>query len=89
MTEIILNPRRRRQLQQHLKHAHYASFYRRLLAVLQIGQGKPVAEVSQALGVTRQTIYHYVSVRLGGDDCEAIEVIDDLEEVVLGNGSHH
>jgi transposase len=61
MTAMILHPRHRRQLQQQLKHARDASLYRRLLAVLQIGQGKPVAEVAQALGVTRQSIYNWVA----------------------------
>jgi len=60
MLEIILNPRRRRQLRQQLKHTSDASLYRRLLAVLQIGEGKPVAEVAQALGVTRQSVYNWV-----------------------------
>ena len=60
MTDIVLNRGRRYQLQQQLKHAQDASLYRRTLAILELDQGKPVAEVANALGVTRQTIYNWV-----------------------------
>ena len=60
MTDIVLNRGCRYQLQQQLKHAQDASLYRRTLAILELDQGKPVAEVANALGVTRQTIYNWV-----------------------------
>jgi transposase len=60
MTDIVLNRRHRYQLQQQLKHAQDAALYRRTLAILQIDQGKPVAEVAEALGVTRQSVYNWV-----------------------------
>jgi transposase len=62
MTDINLNRRHRYQLRQQLKHAQDASLYRRTLAILGIGQGKPVAEVAGALGVTRQSIYNWVEI---------------------------
>ena len=60
MTAIILSRQRRYRLRQQLKHAQDAPVYRRTLAILEIDQGKPAAEVADALGVTRQTIYNWV-----------------------------
>ena len=60
MPDIVLNQRHRYQLQKQLKHAHDAALYRRTVAILEIDQGKPVAEVAQALGVTRQAVYNWL-----------------------------
>src|SRR5216110_3226286 len=46
MTDIVLNRGCRYQLQQQLKHAQDASLYCRTLAILELDQGKPVAEVA-------------------------------------------
>ena len=48
MTAIILSRQRRYRLRQQLKHAQDAPVYRRTLAILEIGQGKPAAEVADA-----------------------------------------
>src|SRR6266478_1996524 len=60
MPDIVLKRRHRYQLQKQLKHAQDASLYRRTLAILEIDQGKPVAAVAEALGVTRQTVYNWL-----------------------------
>jgi transposase len=60
MPELVLNRNQRSRLRNQLKHAHAASIYRRTLAILELDQGKPIAEVARSLGVTRQTIYNWV-----------------------------
>jgi transposase len=49
----------RRRLQKRLHETGELSEYRRIVALLAIADGVPVAEVSQWLGVTRQCIYQW------------------------------
>jgi transposase len=74
MIDIILNRRQRYQLQKQLKHAQDAALYRRTLAILEIGQGKPVTGVAEALGVTRQTIYNWVATY--AQACDPLSLVD-------------
>src|SRR5262249_22078195 len=59
MTSIQLTAAQRRQLQRGLRAAEDASSYRRLLALLALGDGDSVAQVAQRLGVTRQSVYNW------------------------------
>lgn len=49
----------RKRLQKRLHETRAVSEYRRLVALLAIADGMPVAEVSRWLGVTRQCIYQW------------------------------
>jgi transposase len=60
MPDIILTRTQRSQLRQQLKHTKNAALYRRTLAILQLAQGKPLAQVANALRVTRQTVYNWI-----------------------------
>jgi len=61
MRIVQLTPSRRRQLLDQLRHAHDASYYRRLLAVLELDRGQSVAAVADLLRVTRQSVYNWAS----------------------------
>jgi transposase len=59
MTMVQLTAPQRRRLRNQLQHARDASYYRRLLAVLELDRGQSVAEVAATLGVTRQSVYNW------------------------------
>jgi transposase len=59
MSIVHLSPSQRRTLRNQLHRAGETSYYRRLLAVLELDRGKGVAEVADALGVTRQSVYNW------------------------------
>jgi len=48
----------RHRLRTQLHHATDASYYRRLLAILELDRGQTVAEVATSLQVTRQSVYN-------------------------------
>jgi transposase len=60
MRELILNRRQRYRLRQQLEHTHDAALYRRTLAMLELDQGKPLAQIARSMGVTRQTVYNWI-----------------------------
>jgi transposase len=62
MRELVLNRRQRYRLHEQLKHTQDASLYRRTLALLELDEGKPVAQIARSLGVTRQTIYNWMGL---------------------------
>ena len=55
-----LTLRQRRELERQLHGSQDARTYRRTLAVLEYSRGRPVAEIAQMLGVTRQSVYHWI-----------------------------
>src|SRR5215210_1266047 len=59
MSILRLTTAQQRQLSAELQATDDASYYRRLLAVLELGRGKPVAVVAGTLGVTRQSVYNW------------------------------
>jgi transposase len=59
MTRVQLTSAQRRQLQEQLRVAEEASYYRRLLALLALDEGDSVAEIAERLGVTRQSVYNW------------------------------
>ena len=61
MSIVQLTPWQRRKLRDQLRRAGDASYYRRLLAVLELDCGRSVAEVAGLLRVTRQSVYNWAS----------------------------
>lgn len=59
MSLVHLTPWQRRKPRTQLRRADEASYYRRLLALLELDRGRSVAEVAQALCVTRQSVYNW------------------------------
>jgi transposase len=61
MRIVHLTSSQRHQLRARLRRTPEASYYRRLLALLELDRGRSVAEVAHQLGVTRQSVYHWVA----------------------------
>jgi hypothetical protein len=59
MRFVQLTPWQRRKLRDQLRRADDASYYRRLLALLELDRGKSVADVADALRVTRQSVCNW------------------------------
>ena len=59
MRIVQLTAWQRRKLRTQLRRADQASYYRRLLALLQLDRGRSVAEVAALLRVTRQSVYNW------------------------------
>src|SRR5262249_40617103 len=59
MSIVQLSSSQRRKLRGQLRRAADASYYRRVLAILELDRGKPVAGVAASLGVTRQSVYNW------------------------------
>jgi transposase len=60
MSKLGLTPYERRKLRQHLHDTSDAHLYRRLLAVLEFDQGRPVSELARFLNVSGQSIYNWI-----------------------------
>ena len=60
MEGLTLTGWQRHRLLSQLKQAHEARVYRRILAVLEVNNGKSIAEVADTLGVTRQSVYNWI-----------------------------
>jgi transposase len=61
MSRLNLTPRQRRRLRRQLTQAQDVRLYRRTLAVLEFDRGRPVAELADLLGVTRQSVYNWAT----------------------------
>src|SRR4051794_34615482 len=61
MSIVQLTSSQRRKLQVELRQADDASYYRRLLALLELDRGQTVAKVAATLGVTRQSVYNWAA----------------------------
>ena len=60
MSQLNLTFWQRRRLRRQLAQTRDARLFRRTLAVLEYDQGRPAADIARMLGVTRQSIYHWV-----------------------------
>jgi transposase len=60
MPHMPLNARQRRQLQHQLRTTRAARLYRRTLAVMEIAQGRPIAQIARSLGVSRRSLYNWL-----------------------------
>ena len=74
MSEFGLTASQRRWLRGKLNHCEDARHYRRLLAILEVDRGEPVAEVARRLAVSRQSVHNWV--RLFRDD-PLLSVLED------------
>ena len=68
MRELVLTRNQRFRLRQQLTHTRDAATCRRTLAILELDEGKPLAQVAHSLGVARQTIYNWLDAY-----CEAFD----------------
>src|SRR4051812_25459817 len=59
MSIVQLTAWQRRKLRTQLRRADDASYYRRLLALLELDRGRSVAAVADLLRVTRQSVYNW------------------------------
>jgi len=62
----------RQRLEKQLRTTPDARLYRRTLAVLEVGRGRPIAEVAYALNVTRQSVYNWIAGYTPGHDPHAL-----------------
>lgn len=58
MSGLHLIAKVQQQLEHTLHHTHDARLFRRTLAILEYSRGRPIKEVAQSLGVTRQSIHN-------------------------------
>ena len=72
MSLVQLTPAQRRNLLAELRCAGRATDYRRLLAVLELDQGKSVAQVADLLRVTRQSVSNWASAFVACPDPDAL-----------------
>jgi transposase len=60
MDEWTVTEGQRHRLEQQLRRTADARVYRRTLALLEVSQGIPIAEVARTLGVSRQSVYNWL-----------------------------
>jgi hypothetical protein len=60
MSRLQLTSWQRRRLQRQLRETADARLFRRTIAVLEFDHGRPAQDIARLLGVTRQSIYHWV-----------------------------
>jgi transposase len=61
MSRLQLTYWQRRRLRRQLKAAGDARVLRRTLAILDFDRGRPAADIAELLGVTRQSVYNWVT----------------------------
>jgi len=59
MSDLHLKARQRHHLRRHLHRLPEARVYRRVLAIWEVAQGRPLAQVAKSLDVSRQSLYHW------------------------------
>jgi transposase len=73
MSPLKLTWWQRQRLRRQLAETHDARLYRRTLAVLEYDHGRAVADIARMLGVTRQSVYHWVEAYAQAHDPAALE----------------
>jgi transposase len=73
MEELKLTWWQRQRLGKQLKEAQNARLYRRTLAVLEVGRGRSLVQVAQALDVSRQSVYNWMASYAQTHDPRALE----------------
>ena len=61
MSRLHLTHEQCRRLRRQLAQAEDVRLYRRTLAVLEYDRGRPVTDIADALGVTRQSVHNWVA----------------------------
>jgi transposase len=72
MSRLNLTTWQRQRLRRQLVDTPDARLYRRTLAVLEFDFGRPAADIARMLGVTRQSVYHWVEAYLQARDPAAL-----------------
>ena len=72
MSRLGLTSWQRQRLRRQLADTADARLYRRTLAVLEFDFGRPAADIARMLGVTRQSVYHWVEAYLQARDPAAL-----------------
>ena len=72
MSRLNLTSWQRQRLRRQLADTPDARLYRRTLAVLEFDFGRPAADIARMLGVTRQSVYHWVETYLQARDPTAL-----------------
>jgi transposase len=72
MSRLRLSPHQQRRLRRQLAQADDVRLYRRTLAVLEYARGRPVTDIADALGVTRQSVHNWVTAFAQDPDPEAL-----------------
>ena len=72
MSRLDLTSWQRRRLRRQLAEARDARLFRRTLAVLEFDHGRSAADLARMLGVTRQSVYHWVEVYTQESDPAAL-----------------
>jgi transposase len=73
MSQLNLTFWQRKALRRQLAQTRDVHFYRRLLAVLEFDHGRSVADIARMLGVSRQSIYHWIDAYAQDHDPAALE----------------
>lgn len=60
MDGFLLNAWQRSRLQQELRTTDDTALCRRILAILEVGGGRPISKVAELFGVSRQSIYSWI-----------------------------
>ena len=84
MSEFVLTAAQRRRLEAQLTGTRDARLYRRTLAVLEVARGRPVAHVAAELGVTRQSVHHWLDAYRRAGDPRALADADRPGRPALG-----
>src|SRR5436189_2145861 len=72
MSRLTLTSWQRQRLRRQLAETRDARLFRRTLAVLEFDFGRPAADIARMLGVTRQSVYHWVATYLHARDPAAL-----------------
>lgn len=72
MTDLKLTRWQRLRLQRQLKDTHDARVYQRTLAILEASRGRPIAQIAQVLGMTRQSVYNWIEAYAQAHDPRAL-----------------
>jgi len=70
---IRLTTRQRRQIRDRLRAARGAGYCKRLVALLELDGGTPVAAVADLLGVSRQSVYNWADGYRAAADPDALQ----------------
>jgi transposase len=84
MTSLHRTRWQRLRLQRQLHGTPDARVYRRTLAVREYSRGQPIARSTQALGVTRPSVYHGVAAYTQAQDPSALGADDRCGRPSLG-----
>ena len=72
MDRLTLTPQQRHRLERQAHETRDARVYQRTVAVLEYSRGRPIAQIAEALGVTRQSVYNWLNAYVQQRDPKAL-----------------